>query len=37
MSEQSRECCSVDLQHVMEGNTVIAKVLYFGDVSEVGK
>ncbi|CAD8058689.1 unnamed protein product [Paramecium sonneborni] len=35
LSEQSKQTCSVELQNLVENNNCIAKILYFGGVSEI--
>ncbi|CAD8060570.1 unnamed protein product [Paramecium sonneborni] len=35
LSEQSKQTCSIELQNLVENNNCIAKILYFGGVSEI--
>ncbi|CAD8146928.1 unnamed protein product [Paramecium pentaurelia] len=35
LSEQSKQTCSIELQNILENNNCIAKILYFGGVTEI--
>ncbi|CAD8140921.1 unnamed protein product [Paramecium octaurelia] len=35
LSDQSKQTCSIELQNILENNNCVAKILYFGGVTEI--